>query len=54
MLLSCKRTNFDVLLSPVDEPLVDLVTEAQSVVFDAEVSDHLQLCSGEHLQEQKD
>lgn len=38
------------LVSSVDEPLVDLITEAQSVVFDAEVCDHLQLVSGENLQ----
>lgn len=38
-------------VSPIDEPLIDLVTEAQSVVFDAEVGDHLQLVSGENLQE---
>lgn len=46
-----KLTNLDMFVSPIDEPLIDLVTEAQSVVFDAEVGDHLQLVSGENLQE---
>ncbi len=48
--LSGKHTNFDVLLSFVDDPLINLITEAQSVVFNAEVGDHLQLISGENLQ----
>lgn len=39
------------LVSPVDEPLINLVTEAERVVFDAEIRDHLQLVSGENLQE---
>lgn len=38
------------LVSPVDEPLINLVTEAERVVFDAEICDHLQLVSGEDLQ----
>lgn len=50
--LRWERTDFDVLVAPVDEPLVNLVAEAQSVVFDAEVGDHLQLVPGEHLQEE--
>lgn len=41
------------LVAPVDEPLINLVTEAQGVVFDTEVSDHLQLISGENLQEER-
>lgn len=40
------------MVSPVNEPLVNLVAEAQCVVFDAEVSDHLQLVSAENLQEE--
>lgn len=40
------------LVAFVDEPLINLIAEAQSVVFNAEVSDHLQLISGENLQEQ--
>lgn len=39
------------LVSPVDEPLVNLITEAQRVMFNTEVSNHLQLLSGENLQE---
>lgn len=50
--LSGKHTNFNMLVSPVDEPLINLVTEAQSVMFNTEVSDHLQLVSGENLQEE--
>lgn len=46
-------TDFDVLVPPVDEPLVNLVAEAQGVVFDAEVGDHLQLASGENLREDR-
>lgn len=38
------------LVSPVDEPLINLVAEAERVVLDAEISDHLQLLSGEDLQ----
>lgn len=38
------------LVSPVDEPLVNLIAEAESVVFNAEVCDHLKLASGENLQ----
>lgn len=38
------------LVSPVDEPLINLITEAEGVVFDAEICDHLQLVSGENLQ----
>lgn len=38
------------LVSPVDEPLVNLIAEAESVVFDAEVCDLLELISGENLQ----
>lgn len=38
------------LVSPVDEPLINLITEAERVVFDAEICDHLQLVSGENLQ----
>lgn len=38
------------LVSPVDEPLVNLIAEAESVVFDAEVCDHLELIFGENLQ----
>lgn len=38
------------LVSPVDEPLINLVAEAERVVLDAEISDHLQLVSGEDLQ----
>lgn len=45
-------TDFDVLVPPVDEPLINLVAEAQGVVFDAEVGDHLQLASGENLREE--
>lgn len=41
------------LVSLKDEPLVNLVAEAQRVVFDAEVCDHLQLASGKNLQEKK-
>lgn len=41
------------LVSLIDEPLVNLVAEAQRVVFDAEVCDHLQLASGKNLQEKK-
>lgn len=44
-------TDFDMLVSPVDEPLINLITEAQRVMFNTEVSDHLQLISGENLQE---
>lgn len=36
-------------VSPVDEPLVNLVAEAESVMFDTEVCDHLELISGENL-----
>lgn len=46
------HTNFDMLVSPVDEPLINLITEAQSVMFNAEVCDHLQLIFGENLQEE--
>lgn len=46
-----KHTNFDMLVSPVEEPLINLITEAESVVFDTEVSNHLQLISGQNLQE---
>ena len=49
-MLSWKRTNFNVLVAPVDEPLINLITEAQSVMFDTKVCDHLQLISGENLQ----
>lgn len=35
----------------VDKPLVNLIAEAQSVVFDTQVSNHLQLVSGENLEE---
>lgn len=38
------------LVSPVDEPLVNLIAEAESVVFNAEVCNHLELISGENLQ----
>lgn len=38
------------LVSPVDEPLVNLIAEAESVVFDAEVCNLLELISGENLQ----
>lgn len=38
------------LVSPVDEPLINLVAEAERVVLDAEICDHLQLVSGEDLQ----
>lgn len=38
------------LVSPVDEPLINLIAEAERVVFDAEICDHLQLVSGENLQ----
>lgn len=37
------------LVSPVDEPLINLIAEAERVVFDAEICDHLQLVSGEYL-----
>ena len=37
------------LVALVSEPLVHLVAEAQRVVFDAQVGDHLQLVSGEDL-----
>lgn len=40
------------LVSLVGKPLINLITEAQGVVFDAEVSDHLQLIFGEDLQEE--
>lgn len=40
------------LVSSVDEPLINLIAEAQSVMFNAEVSNHLQLVSGENLQEE--
>lgn len=46
------HTNFDMLVSLVDEPLINLITEAQSVMFNAEVCDHLQLVFGENLQEE--
>lgn len=39
-------------VSSVDKPLVNLIAEAQSVMFNTEVSDHLQLVSGEDLQEE--
>lgn len=39
------------LVASVDEPLVHLIAEAQCVMFNAEVSDHLQLVSGENLRE---
>jgi hypothetical protein len=39
-----------VLVALVGEPLVDLVAEAQCVVLDAQVRDHLQLISGEDLE----
>lgn len=45
-----KPTNFDMLVSPVDEPLVNLIAEAESVVFNAEVCNHLEFLSGENLQ----
>lgn len=47
-----ERTYFGVSVSPVDDPLVHLIAEAQGVVFHTEVSDGLQLVSGEHLQEE--
>lgn len=37
-------------VSPVDEPLVNLIAEAESVMFNTEVCDHLELISGENLQ----
>lgn len=37
------------LVSPVDEPLINLIAEAERVVLDAEICDHLQLVSGEDL-----
>lgn len=40
------------LVSFVNEPLVNLIAEAQSVMFNAEISNHLQLVSGENLQEE--
>lgn len=45
-------TDLDVSVSPVDEPLVNLVAEAQRVVFDAQVRDRLQLLPGEDLQDE--
>jgi len=42
-------TYLDVPVPPVGEPLVHLVAEAQRVVLDAQVCDHLQLVSGEDL-----
>lgn len=38
------------LVAPVDEPLINLITKAQSVMFNTKVSNHLQLISGENLQ----
>lgn len=38
------------LVSPVDEPLINLVAEAESVMFNAEIGNQLQLISGENLQ----
>lgn len=38
------------LMSPVDEPLVNLIAEAESVVFNTEVCNHLKLTSGVNLQ----
>lgn len=39
------------LVALVDEPLIHLITKAQSIMFNTQVSDHLQLISGENLQE---
>lgn len=39
------------LVSFVGNPLVNLITEAQNVMFNTEVSNHLQLISGENLQD---
>lgn len=50
--LSSLHTNFNMLVSFVDEPLINLVAEAKSIMFNAEVSNHLQLVSGENLQEE--
>lgn len=41
------------LVSPVDEPLINLIAEAERVVLDAEICDHLQLLSGEDLQNEE-
>ena len=41
------------LVSFVDEPLIDLIAEAQCVMFNTEVCNHLQLVSGEDLQEKQ-
>lgn len=38
-------------MSLVDEPLINLITEAERIMLNAEVSDHLELISGENLQE---
>lgn len=43
-------THSDVLTARVDQPLVHLITDTDDIVALAEVSNHLQLSSGEHLE----
>lgn len=42
-------TYFKVLLPGVHDPFIDLITDAERVMFDAEVSDYLEFLPGEHL-----
>lgn len=42
-------TYFYMLMSRIDKPLIHLITDAQGVMLDAEVSNDLQLLSGIHL-----
>lgn len=51
-MLYCNHTNFDMLVSLVGKPLINLITEAQNVMFNTEVSNHLKLISGENLQDE--
>lgn len=42
-------TYFYVLMSSIDKPFINLITDAQGVMLDAKVSNDLQLLSGIHL-----
>lgn len=48
-MLNCNHTDFDMLVSLVGDPLINLITEAQTVMFNTEVSNHLKLISSENL-----